>query len=288
MSGENETARPLGSAATKIYFYDDKPDTVSKFEEILREEGIETEYLDDTITLQELFRNMFDVPGGSEAKEKIPAIDVKFEHKFRFRVHGKEYRIREPQRAGFEIIENIITDFEPLRRRRYILMSSAEVEGEDIGRLKALQDRTTVQFISKNDPEEVILEKTYQLLADPEKLSIFGYVKMFETFCDLIEIDVSDRPVVLGEERLQDETIPYQKYVRTYIERSREAKERISDFMAIELILRKLYSVDKINRALSELKSHRGESLKQMLMSGDRLKQYYVRNFLEQIVGGGV
>jgi hypothetical protein len=163
------------------------------------------------------------------------------------------------------------------------------MEGPSLERLNALKKRIKhLQFVSKKESEESVLEKTYELIANPVKLALFGYVKMFETFCDLLDADHEMRVKIIGAELPDFQRVQYSKYIRTFLEISVEAKERISTFMAIELLIGKLHKGKHFNAALSDLKSHKGESLKQMLISGDRMQQEYVRSYLECSVGGGV
>jgi CheY-like chemotaxis protein len=270
----------------KILLYDDKYDSVVRLEEIWKEEGFETESFDDEMTLQEKLDELLRIP---PEKVMIPAIDVRFPNEIQFKVKGKNFRITDPQFAGFEIIELLSSNFPRLRDKQYILMSSAEMEGASLERLNALKAQVkNLQFVSKKDPEESVLEKTYELIADPRKVQLFGYLKMFESFCDLLGADYETRARIIGAESPSLQSAPYLKYIRAFIETSSEAKDRISTFMAIELALRALYKEENIDTALCDLKSHKGEVLKQMITSGNRIKQEYVRHFVELLVGGGV
>jgi hypothetical protein len=149
---------------TTISMYDDKPDTVERLENIWTESGFKTKYFGNRIELEELIAGLLD-PGDTDEKV-IPAFDVKFDTPFDVFAGTKSYRIRNPRLAGVEIVEFLTRNFHSLKAICFILMSSVEVEEEEVSlRVTRLnREGVHVSFISKHESEDVVLRKTFQLI----------------------------------------------------------------------------------------------------------------------------
>ena len=285
MNGTSQAAR-IRVARPKISVWDDNSDSIVRLEEIWKEHGFQTQTFDDDLSggemLEELLQNR-------AAQSVIPAIDIMFPNRIKLSVQGRMFQVRDPQSAGFEILEYLASEFPELHTYGFLLISSGEMDERNLQRLARLRDRVPkLRFISKREPEASVLEKTYDIIPDENKRALFGYVRMFESFSDLLGLTEEERLRVIGAVVPSYDDVPYSRYLRSYIEVSEDARARISTLMAIEMILRGLYREDNIPAAMSRLRSHSNESLKQMLLSGDRLKQEHVRHMLEAMVGGGV
>lgn len=270
------------NSRTTFAMFDDKPDTIERLERIWKGEGFGTEFFNDRIELGELIDRLMDpsfAPLGL-----IPTFDIKFDHPFQFYAGREHYRIKEPRLAGVEIVEFLTQTFGTLKGTKFILMSSAEPEREVERRIDDLQQHgIDVQFVSKNDAEDSVLEKTYRLLDKNGKLSLFGHLKVFESFCDVLEIDKAERAKMLGAEDTTE--LFYAKHIRNYVESSRSAKGRISNFLSIELILRDLFSSEEIAGKVREITLSDGRSLLCAIVSGREIDQRRALAYLEHSLG---
>jgi hypothetical protein len=278
----SHTSVQAQNAQKIIAMFDDKPDTVERLEGIWKGEGFRTEYFGNRLELESLIDRLIGkIPTPIEL---VPTFDVKFDEPFQFYAGTENYGIKDPRVAGIEIVEFLTGRFEVLRDTKFILMSSAEAEYEVQSRIERLREGgVSVEFVSKNESEDSVLEKTYDLLDDGKKLAVFGHLKVFDSFCDLIEIDRRERCRVLGAEDVPE--LYYTKHIRNYVEVSRNAKSRISTFLSIEMILRDMFPPDEIAAATRTTILPSGMSIRDALLSGSEREQEAARRYLEHSIG---